>query len=148
MKRCAVLALLAMAGCASADPYVKEGKRLVQGIEPVIAGTLAGGPWLVEDINGGGVIDDARVDLAFAEGRVSGRSGCNRFSGDWQQAAQAIKLGPLMGTRMACAPAIMVMEAKFLAALEATTTVVFDNSGAALLKAPDGRVVKIRREAK
>jgi heat shock protein HslJ len=59
-----------------------------------------------------------------------------------------VKLGPLVGTRMACAPALMVMEGKFLAALSAATTVGFDKSGTALLKAPDGRVVRIRREAR
>ena len=145
--RCAVLALLAVAGCASIDSHVNEGKRLVRGEEPVIAGTLAGGPWLVEDINGGGVIDAARLDLTFADGRVSGKSGCNSYGGDWQQNAATIKLGPFRVTRMACAPAVMVMEGKFLAALEAVTIVSFEKSGAALLKAPDGRVIKIRREA-
>jgi heat shock protein HslJ len=145
--RSALLALLALAGCAGTNAHLQEGKRLVRGGEPVIAGTLAGGPWLVEDVNGGGVIDAARLDLTFAENRVSGKSGCNSYGGAWRQDGATIKLGPLMGTRMACAPALMVLEGKFLAALEAATTVVFDKSGAALLKAPDGRVVTIRREA-
>jgi heat shock protein HslJ len=59
-----------------------------------------------------------------------------------------VKFGPLAGTMMACAPALMELEQKFLKTMEAVTTVSYDASGAALLKAPDGRVIKIRKEAK
>jgi heat shock protein HslJ len=146
VRRAGWLVLLVLAGCASIDPHVQEAKRLVRGDEPVIAGTLEGGVWLVEDVNGGGVIDDARLDASFADGKVAGRSGCNRYNGGWQQDGATIKVGPLMSTRMACAPALMTLEQKFLAALEAATTVSFDATGAAFLKAPDGRVLRLRRE--
>lgn len=142
-----LLPALLLLGCASVDPHVQEAKRLVRGDEPVIAGALDGGPWLVEDVNGGGVIDNARLDISFADGKVSGRGGCNRFNGGWQQDGGKINLGPLMTTRMACAPALMMLEQKFLAALEAATMVSFDATGAAFLKAPDGRIVRLRREA-
>jgi heat shock protein HslJ len=144
VKRALLLALL-LAGCAS-NPHVQEAKRLVRGEEPVITGTLAGGIWLVEDVNGGGVIDNAQLDASFADGKVSGRSGCNRYNGGWQQDGAAIKVGPLMSTRMACAPALMTLEQKFLATLEAATLVSFDATGAAFLKAPDGRVLRLRRD--
>lgn len=145
MRRALWLAL-ALAGCASVDPHVQEAKRLVRGDEPVISGTLTGGVWLVEDINGGGVIDNARLDISFADDGVSGRGGCNRFNGVWKQDGTKIAIGPLMTTRMACAPALMVLEQKYLAALEAATTVAFDASGAVFLKATDGRVIRLRRE--
>lgn len=141
------LVLLALAGCASMDPHVQEAKRLVRGDEPVITGTLEGGVWLVEDVNGGGVIDNARLDASFADGKLSGRAGCNRYNGGWKQDGATIDIGPLMSTRMACAPALMMLEQKFLAVLEAATSVSFDATGAAFLKAPDGRLVKLRREA-
>ena len=140
----AVLALLA--GCA------KEA-ALVTGKQPVVAGTLEGGPWLVEDINGGGIMDNARVDLTFDPGdqntsMVHGNSGCNRYRGSWKQDGATIKLGPLASTMMACPPALMDTEQKFLKTLEAATTVTFEATGAAILKAPDGRRLKIRRESK
>ena len=144
--RVAFLVLMALAGCASTEPYLKQVGPLVRGDVPVIAGTLDGGPWLVEDINGGGVIDNARLEMKFADGRVSGRSGCNNFSGNWQQDGTAIVPGPFAVTRMGCSPALMEMERKFLAAIEAVRTVTFDATGAAYLRAPDGRVVKIRRD--
>jgi heat shock protein HslJ len=137
------MAALALAGCA------KE-VALAKGEMPVIAGSLEGGPWRVEDLNGGGVIDNARLEITFDPGdqgtsRVSGVSGCNRFSGRWQQNGTTITLGPLAGTRMACPPALMEIESKFLATLGAVTMVSYDATGAAFLKAPDGRVIKLRK---
>lgn len=146
MTRPGWLALLLLAGCASVDPHVQEAKRLVRGDEPVVAGTLEGGPWLVEDVNGGGVIDNARLEMTFGDGRVMGKAGCNSFGGGWQQDGASLKLGPLMATRKACAPALMTLEAKLLGAVEAATKVSFDATGAATLTAPDGRRVKIRRD--
>jgi heat shock protein HslJ len=78
--------------------------------------------------------------------RVTGRAGCNRFSGGWQQNAAKVTFGPIIATRMACAPALMEFEGKFLTTLEAVTIVSFDATGAALLKATDGRAIKLRRE--
>jgi heat shock protein HslJ len=49
---------------------------------------------------------------------------------------------------MMCEPAKMDTESKFLKTMEAVTTVSFDSTGAALLKAPDGRAIKLRREKK
>jgi len=139
-------ALALIGGCA------KE-VALVKGVETVVQGSLEGGPWLVEDLNGGGIIDNARVDLTFDPGdqntsAVHGKSGCNRFRGGWAQNGSTVKLGPLASTMMACDPALMDLEQKFLKTLEAVTTVSYDTTGAALLKAPDGRIIKIRKEAK
>lgn len=146
MKRPMILLglTLLMAGCA------KE-VALVKGEPPVITGSLEGGPWLVEDINGGGIPDNTRVDITFDPGdagtsAVSGRSGCNRYRGGWTQTGTTLKLGPLAGTMMACPPAQMETERKFLDTLAAVTSVAWQADGAAILKAPDGRQLKIRRE--
>jgi len=138
--------LLALSACA------KEA-ALVKGQPPALGGSLEGGPWLVEDINGGGVPDGVRVDATFEPGDhdtsvVFGASGCNRFRGAWKQTGATVKFGPLAGTMMMCEPAKMDTESKFLKTMEAVTTVSFDATGAALLKAPDGRSIKLRREKK
>ena len=140
------LGLFALSACA------KEA-ALVKGEPPALVGSLEGGPWLVEDINGGGVPDNLRVDATFEPGDhdtsvVFGSSGCNRFRGGWKQTGATVKFGPLAGTMMMCEPAKMDTESKFLKTMEAVTTVSFDATGAALLKAPDGRVIKLRREKK
>lgn len=141
-----VVAGLSLAACATTDIG-----RAVKGDMPPLGGSLEGGPWLVEDINGGGVIDNARLEMTFDPGdqdtsRVYGRSGCNSFNGRWQQNGTTIKLGPLATTMMACPPALMDLEQKFLKTMAAVTTLSFDQTGAALLKSPDGQAIKIRRE--
>lgn len=77
------------------------------------------GSWLAEDINGGGVIDRLQTTLQLgADGKVTGTGGCNRYMGTATVRGDAITLGPMAGTRMACTPAVMDQENKFHAALE------------------------------
>lgn len=88
--------------------------------ESMAALDLTGSEWLLEDLAGSGVVDNVQATLAFpGSGKVSGNSSCNRFFGVAEVHGNAIKLGPLGGTRMACAAAVMDQEAKYLKALGA-----------------------------
>ena len=140
------LCLLALAGCA-------KGANLPRSDAPALGGSLEGGPWLVEDLNGARVPAGLRVDISFEPGDqntgvVFGTSGCNRFRGGWQQTAAKIKLGPLAGTMMMCEPGKMETERLFMQTLEAVRVVTFDSGGTAVLTAADGQRIKLRREAK
>lgn len=76
------------------------------------------GPWLVEDIGGAGVLDNARTTIVFeADGRVFGSGGCNRYRARAQIGAQSLQIGPAATTRKACVPALMNQEGRFFAAL-------------------------------
>lgn len=76
------------------------------------------GKWLAESIRRRGVIDNLQTVLDIAaDGRVSGSGGCNRISGKADISGERISFSPLASTRMACAPAIMDQEAKFIGAL-------------------------------
>lgn len=132
--------LIALGGCA-------RELSVIKGQEQVIGGALAGGPWVVEDVNGGGVIDNARLDMIFdvTELRVSGHAGCNSFNGSFVETGAVVQFGPLMTTRKMCAPALMDLEGKLLSALQAATSVTYDATGAAMLRTPDGRRIKIRK---
>ena len=57
------------------------------------------------------------MTIAFAAARVSGSSGCNRFTGTYQENGESIVLGSLAGTRLACADEVMTAERAYLAAL-------------------------------
>jgi putative lipoprotein len=76
------------------------------------------GRWRAESIRNRGVIGDPQtvIDIA-ADGRVTGSSGCNRISGKATLNGAHISFGPMISTKMACAPVIMDQESKFLAAL-------------------------------
>jgi putative lipoprotein len=77
------------------------------------------GRWLAEDIRGGGVIDRLQSVLAIdAHGLVTGTGGCNRIGGKATIAGAHISFGQIITTRMACPPAVMAQESKFLSALQ------------------------------
>jgi len=85
---------------------------------PAPATTLTGS-WVLEDLGGTGVIDDARATLEFREpGRVAGRGSCNQFSGPVTVNGPAISFGPLVSTKMACPEAVMDQETRYFQALQ------------------------------
>ncbi|HEU4953297.1 MAG TPA: META domain-containing protein [Gemmatimonadales bacterium] len=82
--------------------------------------TLWGSAWVLEDIGGAGVIDDARATLEFPSvGKVAGRGSCNRFFGTVEVTGDRIKFSPLGATRMACPEAVMDQETRYLKQLQA-----------------------------
>lgn len=88
---------------------------------------LEGPTWLAENIKGGGVIDNAQSTLVFASGgRVTGSGGCNRLFATATIGGDTLMFGGVGTTRMACAPALMDQEQKFLGALAATRTFRFE----------------------
>ncbi len=105
-----VLAALALgcglvaAACASTAP-------------PALSSDLAGTNWAVQSINGAAVTGRALV--AFApEDRISGATGCNRFSGVYEAQGGRIDVRALGRTEMACAPPVMNQEDAFLDVLD------------------------------
>lgn len=77
------------------------------------------GQWLLEDINGSGVLDRVQTDLEIsADGRAFGSGGCNRFNGEAKLSGKKLSFGLLMSTRMACPEAVMKQEARFLNTME------------------------------
>jgi heat shock protein HslJ len=59
----------------------------------------------------------ARFVQFRADGVVGGSSGCNRFTGNYQQKEDELTMGPLASTRMACPPEVMERERQFLTML-------------------------------
>lgn len=94
---------------------------LVERVADALSAASDGGPygrWLAEDIDGRGVIDNLQTVLEIApDGQVSGMGGCNRIGGRANHDDAALSFSELFSTEMACAPAIMDQEGKFLAAL-------------------------------
>ena len=74
--------------------------------------------WLLEDIQGAGVIDLAQTTLSFEEdGRVNGNGACNRYFGEVDLAEANVTFGPMGSTKMLCPEAIMKQEDRFFKAL-------------------------------
>ena len=86
--------------------------------------------------------------IQFKETDVAGQGGCNRFGGRYTFDGHALKIGPLVSTRMACKSEVMDAEQAWFrvleraSAAEATPTklVLKDQTGAviATLRRRDG----------
>jgi heat shock protein HslJ len=91
---------------------------------------FVGTEWVAAGINNGrggvaGLVQGTHVTATFGDdGRVTGSGGCNRYFGPYERVGEALRIGPLAGTRMACPepPGAAEQEAAFLAAMERATT--------------------------
>lgn len=109
---------------------------------------LAGDEWVVEDIDGGGVIDASRATLAFApDGRVVGRASCNQYATEAALNGESLAFGATAVTRRACTEALMRQEHRFVDALSRVAGFDLDPTGALLLNAADGApLIRARRD--
>ena len=81
--------------------------------------------WKLSELNSKSVklgVEKKEVHMVFAneKNQVQGFSGCNRFSGTYQQKTNQLKFGPMAATMMACVDG-MAQEAAFLKALGKVT---------------------------
>jgi putative lipoprotein len=113
-----------LAGAASCgQPPAQESAPMVTAepaaAAPLTAGLqLAGTEWVLETVAGEALAHDVRPTIAFdAAGRLAGHGGCNRYFGTYAVDGDAIAVGHLGATQMACAPEVMAEEDRFLDAL-------------------------------
>jgi heat shock protein HslJ len=121
-----------IAACESAvsDDNAGDDARLTQ--QDWVAQTIAGKP----------VVQIGRVTLAFGEGRVSGRGGCNLYSGPVEYGRGAIKIGPLISTKMACAEdGLMQQESAYLNALQGAERYAVGADGKLTIATKSGTIV-------
>ncbi len=110
------------------------------------ASPLQGAEWVVEDIGGGGIIDNSRVTIRFGnDGRLSGRGGCNSYGAPYTLDGNGLKIGRAAATMMACAPALMRQEGTFIRLLEQVQRFDRTADGGLVLVAADGRRIVARR---
>jgi len=117
----AIAALVLCAGLAACESAVSDDDQ---------SDELTKQDWVAETINGKPVINPGRVTLSFAEGRVSGRGGCNIYSGPVEIGADTLKIGPLISTKMACVDnGLMQQESAYLNALRSAQRYSFGEKG-------------------
>ena len=67
--------------------------------------------------------------LAFEGGNLTGNAGCNTFSSTYTVTGDAIELGPIVSTKMACEEPMASVEGAYLAALESIDKVAILDDG-------------------
>jgi heat shock protein HslJ len=120
---------LLLAGCQSIDAPPAAVQELPVDQE-----------WVIEDLDGGGIIDRSRVTVQFfsQDGRVAGAGSCNRYSAGYTLTGDSLAIMPIAATKMACAPALMNQEQKFFRILGAVNAFEIDSVGALVLSGPEG----------
>ena len=110
---------------------------------PVSAASLVGTSWVAEDIDGMGVLERVQSTLTFAGSQqIAGRAACNQFFGSLEVGDGTLRLKPAGTTRMACPPAVMEQETRFLKALGVVTS--FRREAGKLLLLDGGGAVRVR----
>lgn len=125
---------------------VTTGGRVLRGCGGEPAALLRGGEWVVEDLDGGGIIDRSRMTVQFGDrGSVSGRASCNTFNGQYTLSGEGVTIRDPAVTLRACAPSLMAQEERFLTTLRAVRGFDFTSDGDLVLKADGKRSIKARR---
>jgi heat shock protein HslJ/uncharacterized lipoprotein YbaY len=108
---------------------------------------LALGDWRVEELGGVPVSGAVEVSMVFVpeDGRVMGRSGCNRFVGRFATDGAQIAFGGIATTMMACEPAAMDIELRFGEALQQADRVAVSSDGLLTLERDGIVLLRARR---
>ena len=88
-----------------------------------------------------------RIFIAFADNRVNGYSGVNRFMGGYKINGDNISMGPLASTMMAGPVEDMVRETYILSVLNSTTKVSF-NEDVVTFSTEDNQFLKFKKTKK
>ncbi len=107
--------------------------------------TLLEGAWLVTALDGKPPVEDTTPSITFEEGRVTGNTACNSYTGSYTLSPERLTIGPLATTRRACPENIMAQESALLEVLGAIDRFEALDDGTITLFAPD-RTVTARRE--
>jgi heat shock protein HslJ/uncharacterized lipoprotein YbaY len=124
-----------------------KGREYPECREASVSGAdVQGVEWIVEDINGGGIIDRSRATLVFGpDGRLSGRGSCNAYTGRYAMTGDGVTVSGIAGTKMSCAPSLMAQEARFHEVLRDVKRFEIRADGALVLHTDDRRSILARR---
>jgi heat shock protein HslJ len=107
---------------------------------------LHGAEWTVEQVGDGGVVDAPRPTLRFGgDGRVSGSTSCNTFTGAFTMTGEGVSFSQLASTRKACLPVLMERERAFLQVLEGVYRFDIGPGGELVLESADQGRLTARR---
>ncbi|XGV98487.1 MAG: META domain-containing protein [Leptolyngbya sp. BL-A-14] len=80
---------------------------------------FADAEWVLEDLNGTGVIDNLQTTFQFnGRDRLSGQGGCNRYMAQAQLMGSRFTVGAIASTKKLCPPAVMNQENRYFQALQ------------------------------
>jgi len=135
----ALLAAAALTACTNSEPVVESSPSKPAGLQ-------AGSRWQVEWLGERPLIDNSQLTLTLAEqGRAYGDGGCNRWLSSYQLHGEHLTFTAPASTMMACPPALMEQEQRFLHMLDKITRWDFSATGQLQLWADEGDPIRLWR---
>ncbi len=111
-------------GSTSTAPVLSLTSTPIVNTDSTLGG-LAGVQWTLVSYGAAAApvtaLDNAPVSIDFTQQGVSGKSGCNQYSGNFVFNNNTLTFSPLVSTQLACDQAIMDQEAAYLTALQTAT---------------------------
>ena len=106
---------------------VLAATAVTSGAGPTPMRGLTGKLWILTTLGGKPPVKGTDPTIEFtATRRVSGSTGCNRYTGAYHVSGNTIRLGPLATTQRACPDPVAHQETAFLRALSRTKRVAVD----------------------
>lgn len=103
--------------------------------------SLDGTSWVLTTLNGQAPLPGRTITAAFAEGQISGSSGCNSYFGSYTLDGNSLQIGMVGSTMMACpGDGVMDQEIAYLGILQAVTEARL-TEGRLELATADGRTL-------
>ena len=104
-------------------------------------GSLDGTAWRAVSVDGQPPIEGSEATAAFAEGRIYGTTGCNRYFAGYTLEEGRLSLTPVGMTMMACDGPIGDLEQVFVRVLNAAESAVIDAEGRLVIGGQGGTAV-------
>lgn len=109
--------------------------------------SVVDGSWRVQSIAGRPVVPGTRVTMNFADGRVTGNTGCNSFNGSFRLEGGRLNAGPLATTRRACMGRLQnAQERDLLALMGERLSVSRNRAGKLVMTGRGGRTIVLEPE--
>lgn len=112
-----------------------------------LIGSELKGVWVVEYIAERPVVDRSPARIHFGDDNsLNGNASCNRFFGKYRYNDKDLIIEPLGSTKMACVPALMEQEQRFLETLPRATRVTIEQGLLILRDGEDRQILKASRD--
>ena len=125
-----------------------EVQELAYPIPPAPAISIKDVWWQADSIGGKPVVSGSEVTLMLgSDGKVGGKSGCNGYGANYQLEGTGLTVfPPMIGTMMACAPALMDQEQSYRGLLEKAASVKVTADGKREVVSASGATIRYSKK--
>lgn len=123
---------------------LRHGAERLSGCGGDPGALLHSSAWTLRALDGACLPSDRPLELLFGtDGRFAGQGSCNRLQGGFRLSGEALRLGPVASTMMACPEPVMAAKRRWVEALAKVRAFALMPEGELLLLGEDGTQVEL-----